>query len=137
MSEKRWGQNLRKILKVLSFTEYIGLDDPFERESTEIVSDPYHSHSWVNICISILMRNVGRAPFLITLDGEAFWFFGDDNSAGIPREIYVLNPRKIRAYLQLGIVVHWFYFTDQGMIPIPLIKVGKTTPPKPPNASLH
>ncbi|MBF9018625.1 MULTISPECIES: phage portal protein [unclassified Oceanispirochaeta] len=154
MSEKRWGRNLRKIFKVLSFTEFMGLDDPFEREPSETVSDPYRSHSWVNICINILIRNVGRAPFLITrngeevttgrifslfrdvnpgmnrcdlwketaawwfLEGEAFWFFGDDYSAGIPHEIYVLNPRKMRAYLHLGKVVRWFYSTDQGEIPL-------------------
>ena len=154
MSASRWGRNLRKIFKVLSFSEYMGLDDPFEREPSETVTDPYRSHSWVNICISILIRNIGRAPFIITLngkevssgpvfnlfrdvnpgmnrcdlwketaawwllEGEAFWFFGDDYTAGIPREIYVLNPRKMRAWIDSGRVVRWFYSTDNGEIPI-------------------
>lgn len=141
-------------MKVLSFSEYMGLDDPFEREQAEKINDPYRSHSWVNICISILIRNVGRAPFHILrdgeeissgpvfnlfrdvnplmnrfdlwketaawwfLEGEAFWFFGDDYVAGIPREIYVLNPRKMRAYLNNGRVTRWFYSFDQGEVPI-------------------
>ena len=154
MSGNRWGKNLRKVLKVLSFSEYMGLNDPFEREQAETINDPYRSHSWVNICISILIRNVGRAPFLIVrdgeevsagpvfelfrdvnpvmnrfdlwketaawwfLEGEAFWFFGDDYVAGIPKEIYVLNPRKMRAWLDHGKVTRWFYSSDQGEVPI-------------------
>jgi hypothetical protein len=30
------------------------------------------------------------------LEGEAFWWFGADYSGGIPKEIYVLNPRRMR-----------------------------------------
>ncbi|MDA3957458.1 phage portal protein [Oceanispirochaeta sp.] len=139
---------------MLSFSEFMGLDDPFEREQAETINDPYRSHSWVNICINILIRNVGRAPFQITLDGdtvcsgrifslfrdvnpfmnrydlwketaawwflegEAFWFFGDDYSAGIPREIYVLNPRKMRAWIDGDKVIRWFYATERGEVPL-------------------
>ncbi len=154
MSAGRWGLHLGKIFKVLSFSQTMGLDDPFEREPSETVSDPYRSHSWVNICINILIRNVGRAPFVISrsgedlssgaifslfrdvnphmnrcdlwketaawwfLEGEAFWYFGDDYTAGIPSEIYVLSPRKMRAYISGGSVHRWFYATDMGEIPI-------------------
>jgi HK97 family phage portal protein len=29
------------------------------------------------------------------IEGEAFWWFGPDYSAGLPKEFYVLNPRKL------------------------------------------
>ncbi len=147
-------KNLRKRNKALSFAEFMGLNDPFDRERSETVPDPYRSHAWVNICVGILARNIGRAPFKIHLDGdevtsgrvftlfrdvnpqlnrcelwkqtsawwslegEAFWFFGDDYSAGLPDQIHLLNPRKIRARIENGQVVRWFYATDLGEIPI-------------------
>ena len=30
------------------------------------------------------------------LEGEAFWWFGPDYSGGIPKEIYILDPRRMR-----------------------------------------
>ena len=30
------------------------------------------------------------------LEGEAFWWFGPDYSGGLPKEIHILNPRKIQ-----------------------------------------
>ena len=30
------------------------------------------------------------------LEGEAIWWFGPDYSGGIPKEIYILNPRKLQ-----------------------------------------
>ena len=119
-----------KIKELISFREFMGMDDPFSDGETERISDPYRSHSLVNIAVSTLMRNIGRASFRITrdgefvtsgpvfelfrdvnpvmnrfdlwkvtsawwfLEGEAFWFFGDTYKAGIPREIFVLNPRQ-------------------------------------------
>ena len=29
------------------------------------------------------------------LEGEAFWWFGSDYSGGIPKQIFILNPRKL------------------------------------------
>jgi hypothetical protein len=29
------------------------------------------------------------------LEGEAFWWFGSDYSGGLPKEIYILDPRKM------------------------------------------
>lgn len=143
-----------KIKELISFQEFMGLDDPFSDGETERISDPYRSHAWVNIAVSTLMRNIGRASFRITrdgefvtsgpvfelfrdvnpvmnrfdlwkvtsawwfLEGEAFWFFGDDYKAGIPREIFVLNPRKMRAWAENGVVRRWFYSTDKGEVPI-------------------
>lgn len=46
------------------------MDDPFSDGETESISDPYRSHSLVNIAASTLMRNIGRATFRITRDGE-------------------------------------------------------------------
>ena len=132
----------------------MGMDDPFSDGETERISDPYRSHAWVNIAVSTLMRNIGRASFRITrdgefvtsgpvfelfrdvnpvmnrfdlwkvtsawwfLEGEAFWFFGDNYKAGIPAEIFVLNPRKMRAWAENGVVRRWFYSTDKGEVPI-------------------
>ena len=48
----------------------MGMDDPFADGETERISDPYRSHSLVNIAVSTLMRNIGRASFRITRDGE-------------------------------------------------------------------
>ena len=155
MGGNRWGKGLRQRSKVLSFSEYMSLDDPFERAQSETVTDPYRFHSWVNICISILIRNIGRAPFRINLngetlssgrifslfrdvnpsmnrcdlwketaawwclEGETFWFFGDDYSAGIPHEIYILSPRRMRAGLSAsGKLERWFYQSDLGEVPI-------------------
>jgi hypothetical protein len=62
---------------------------------------------------------------------EAFWFFGDSYKAGAPTEIYVLNPRKMRAqvhgravrnqrpaWTENGVVRRWFYSTDKDKVPI-------------------
>jgi HK97 family phage portal protein len=61
------------------------------------------------------------------LEGEAFWWFGPDYSAGIPKSIYVLDPRRMRNEEPLPHNAHcfithenrrWFYQTDSELIPI-------------------
>jgi HK97 family phage portal protein len=61
------------------------------------------------------------------LEGEAFWWFGPEYSAGIPETIYILDPRRMRNEEPLGrgvgnFIVHknrrWFYQTDSDLIPI-------------------
>ena len=52
------------------------------------------------------------------LEGEAFWYFGEDYSAGIPNEIIILNPRKMSMRIEHGQVTRWFYAHDGEMIPI-------------------
>ena len=64
------GKAFLKIKELISFQEFMGMDDPFSDGETERISDPYRSHSLVNIAVSTLMRNIGRASFQITRDGE-------------------------------------------------------------------
>jgi len=61
------------------------------------------------------------------LEGEAFWWYGPDYSGGIPKEIYVLDPRKMRHEGELpgGFDFtfrqkprRWFYHAGTELIPI-------------------
>ena len=61
------------------------------------------------------------------LEGEAFWWFGPDYAGGVPREIYILDPRKMRheGELRGGIEFdfrntsrRWFYHCGAELIPI-------------------
>jgi HK97 family phage portal protein len=61
------------------------------------------------------------------LEGEAFWWFGPDYTGGLPTEIYVLNPRKLRheetGIGDLGSITkyknrRWFYHAGTELIPI-------------------
>jgi len=60
------------------------------------------------------------------LEGEAFWWFGSDYSGGLPKEIYILNPRKLKLEGE-GLEVRgdiqykkrrWFYNNGVELIPI-------------------
>ena len=48
-----------------------------------------------------------------SLDGEAFWWFGENYSCGLPTEIYILNPRKMQHVVDNGKVTKWVY-TEEG-----------------------
>jgi HK97 family phage portal protein len=61
------------------------------------------------------------------LEGEAFWWFGPDYSGGLPKEIFVLDPRKMRHEGELrggvdfgfgNVPRRWFYHTASELIPI-------------------
>jgi len=61
------------------------------------------------------------------LEGEAFWWFGNAYSGGLPKEIYVLDPRKMRHEAELSggfdygyrqIPRRWFYHYGTELIPI-------------------
>jgi HK97 family phage portal protein len=61
------------------------------------------------------------------LEGEAYWWFGPDYSGGIPKEIFILDPRKLRHEGELlgGLDFHfrkhirrWFYHAGTELIPI-------------------
>jgi phage portal protein BeeE len=60
------------------------------------------------------------------IEGEAFWWFGSDYSGGIPNEIYVLDPRKVRHESEFtghnfGLQKkprRWFYHAGAELIPI-------------------
>jgi len=52
------------------------------------------------------------------LEGEAFWWFGAEYSGGLPKELFILDPRKMHheGELHSGIVIdyrnkpkRWFY----------------------------
>ena len=61
------------------------------------------------------------------LEGEAFWWFGENYSGGLPKEIYILDPRKMRHEGELSggfdfgfrhIPRRWFYHSGSELIPI-------------------
>ena len=43
------------------------------------------------------------------LDGESFWWFGEDYCCGIPDEIYILNPRNMQHVVEGGKITKWVY----------------------------
>ena len=61
------------------------------------------------------------------IEGEAFWWFGPDYSGGLPKEIFILDPRKmrnegeLRGGLDFGFKTmpkRWFYHVGTELIPI-------------------
>ena len=136
------------------------LDDYFY--SKEQFNDPYLINAWVNIAVSILIRNIARADFVIKkggddvvsgslydlfrspntnlssydlwketagwwfLEGEAFWWYGQDYSGGVPKEIYILDPRRMQSEILtatggdefLNRNRRWFYHCGGELIPI-------------------
>ena len=61
------------------------------------------------------------------LEGEAFWWFGPDYSGGLPKDIFILNPRRLQIELTGGGGVYddvmtqgrrWFYQCGHEQIPI-------------------
>jgi HK97 family phage portal protein len=61
------------------------------------------------------------------IEGEAFWWYGPDYSGGIPKEIYILNPRRLQAESSGIGGVHdelmsrrhrWFYQCGGEQVPI-------------------
>ena len=137
--------------------------DYFSMMFPEKNGDAYLYSAWVNIAVSILIRNIARAQFSIIsggnevtsgplyellrrpnrltsrydlwketaawwyLEGEAFWWAGPEYSGGIPKELYVLDPRRLKHEGErsgtLGGIIsktnpRWFYQTDTELIPI-------------------
>ena len=150
-------------ITVNSFNNCLTLDDDFINFKIEQIGNSYLFNSWVNIAISILIRNIARADFVIRkegndltngqiydlfrkpnsflsrydlwketsawwfLEGEAFWWYGGDYSGGLPKEIYILDPRNMHheGELQGGIGFdfknrprRWFYHSGTELIPI-------------------
>ena len=48
-----------------------------------------------------------------SLEGEAFWYFGNEYTTGVPKELHVMNPRKMNHVLQDGNIVKWIYEGDR------------------------
>lgn len=126
----------------------------FSAQEKKTCTDPYLQHAWVSVCIDILTRNIGRAQFQITkngdiqlesavaklfnfpnsftsrfdlwkqtcawwsLDGEAFWWFGEEYSFGIPKEIFILNPRKMQHVVDKGKITKWVYTDTEDGRPV-------------------
>ena len=44
-----------------------------------------------------------------SLDGEAFWWFGENYDCGVPKEFYILNPRKMQHVVENGKLIKWVY----------------------------
>jgi len=64
-----------------------------------------------------------------SLEGEAFWWFGPAYSGGVPKEIFILNPRRMIHEINhsmpgisecrgAGSSCRWFYQSDMGLVPI-------------------
>jgi HK97 family phage portal protein len=62
-----------------------------------------------------------------SLEGEAFWWFGPDYTGGLPRELYVLNPRLLHHEGRISgamddSITHktrrWFYHAGADLVPI-------------------
>jgi len=60
------------------------------------------------------------------LEGEAFWWYGPDYSGGLPKQLYVLNPRKLQLEAE-GMNMQgefqkknlrWFYNVGTELVPI-------------------
>jgi HK97 family phage portal protein len=60
------------------------------------------------------------------IEGEAFWWYGPDYSGGLPKQLYVLNPRRIQLEGE-GLDVQdslapkklrWFYNAGSELVPI-------------------
>jgi len=144
--------------------EQASVDDGFggSRDAAPIFHESsYLYHSWVNIAVNILIRNIARADFTIRrdgaeldngpihdlffrpnrtlnrydlwketaawwfLEGEAFWWYGPDYGGGIPREIFVLDPRRMRhegeyrGEIETGYGPRrWFLQTGTELLPI-------------------
>jgi HK97 family phage portal protein len=65
------------------------------------------------------------------IEGEAFWWFGPEYSGGLPRELYILDPRKLQLEGEGGCYSsldmrgefqnkrrRWFYNTGSELVPI-------------------
>jgi HK97 family phage portal protein len=143
--------------------------DYFSMMFPEKNGDAYLYSAWVNIAVSILIRNIARADFVLLrggdnvkagplyelfrrpnrlmsrydlwketaawwyLEGEAFWWAGPEYSGGVPKELHVLDPRRLKHEGEGGYPTgsfgvlsgtisktnpRWFYQTNTELIPI-------------------
>jgi len=145
-----------------NFQNSLNYDDNFSNLYIDPFNDNFLCNAWVNIAVSILIRNLARADFILErdgvelksgplfslfhrpnehlsrydlwketaawwlLEGEAFWWFGPDYSGGLPKQLYILNPRKLQLEGE-GLDVQrefvnkkqrWFYHAGAELVPI-------------------
>ena len=56
-----------------------------------------------------------------SLEGEAFWWFGENYTCGIPSEIRVISPRHIQHVVENGKVVKWVYTDSENGRPVVIL----------------
>jgi len=56
-----------------------------------------------------------------SLEGEAFWYFGKDYVCGVPKEIYILNPRAMSHVIIEGRIAKWVYSGDETSMPFTIL----------------
>jgi HK97 family phage portal protein len=101
-------------------------DFVLERDGIEIKSGPLYSlfHRPNEHLSRFDMWKETAAWWL--LEGEAFWWFGPDYSGGIPKQLYILNPRNLQLEgegldVQDSVVNkkrRWFYHAGAELVPI-------------------
>jgi hypothetical protein len=105
---------------------------PEDAESVDILTvDPRYGDGYlcgarVNIAVNILIRTIVRAGFVITRGGNDVTS-GPEYAGGLPKELYVLNPRKLRHEGYGNGETHdgvthgtrrWFYHAGSELIPM-------------------
>jgi HK97 family phage portal protein len=127
---------------------YTTLPESFSYEKLSYKGDPGSNAAWVYIILDKLVKQFSRAPFQNLSNGkviesgplwelfsnselweatagwlfsenEAFWWFGTDfGGLRMPKEIHVLDPRRIYHYVEerdgIGEVVRWVYYSPGG-----------------------
>jgi HK97 family phage portal protein len=48
-----------------------------------------------------------------SMEGEAFWYFGDGYVCGMPEQLVVMNPRHMQHVVSGGKIVKWYYTGDE------------------------
>ena len=101
-------------------------DFVLERTGVEIKSGPLYSlfHRPNDYISRYDLWKETAAWWLI--EGEAFWWFGSDYSGGLPKQLHILNPRKLQIEgegfsLQSDFINkkrRWFYNTVTELVPI-------------------
>ncbi len=56
-----------------------------------------------------------------SLEGEAFWYFGEDYTFGVPSSLTILNPRLMNHEITNGTITRWFYEGDEGQRPFTIL----------------
>jgi HK97 family phage portal protein len=101
-------------------------DFVIERAGEELNNHPLHSlfhRPNENLSRFDLWKETAAWWFI---EGEAFWWFGADYSGGIPKQLYILNPRRLQLEgegldMQGGFGNNkrrWFYNSGTELVPI-------------------
>jgi HK97 family phage portal protein len=127
---------------------YTRLPESFSHEKLNYKGDPGSTSAWVYIILDKLIKQFSRAPFQNLSNGkvvesgllwelfsnselweatagwlfsenEVFWWFGTDfGGIKMPKEIHVLDPRRIYHYVEerdgIKEVVKWVYYSPGG-----------------------